>query len=244
MIIFYHKCNIYSYFVIVLSYSYLMGRKVTRLASKIWNPVFTKQLKTAQKFAYFMVLDFEATCERDKKIEAPEIIEFPVLMVNPSTFRIEANFHQYVKPTVNPQLSDFCTELTGIIQDMVEDQPDLPTVLKMFDSFLREKNLNVHPSKFAFVTCGDWDLKTMLPVQCKQLGIDVPDYFKQWINLKQVYCDVMGQFPQSMMSMLSDLKLKHVGRHHSGIDDCTNIANILCELIRKGATPEYTGKSR
>nr|CAH8873428.1 unnamed protein product [Trichobilharzia regenti] len=191
-----------------------------------------------------MVLDFEATCDKEKKIEIPEIIEFPVLMVNSSTFQTEAVFHQYVRPTVNPELTDFCTELTGIIQAMVEDQSDLPTVLKMFDAFLDENNLKTSLNKFAFVTCGDWDLKTMLVSQCKHLGIAVPDYFKQWINLKKVYCDVMGHFPSSMMSMLSTLNLKHIGRHHSGIDDCRNIANILCELIRCGATPDITGKSR
>ncbi|CAH8656838.1 unnamed protein product [Schistosoma margrebowiei] len=198
-------------------------------------------MKNVQKFAYFMVLDFEATCEQDKQISVAEIIEFPVLMINASTLQTEAIFHRYVRPTVNPTLSDFCTELTGIIQSMVDDQPDLPTVLKTFDSFLDDNNLKIIPYQFAFVTCGDWDLKTMLPKQCKVLGIDVPDYFKQWINLKQVYCGVMGQFPFGMMSMLSGLNIKHTGRHHSGIDDCHNIANILCELIRCGATLDITG---
>ncbi|CAH8645650.1 unnamed protein product [Schistosoma guineensis] len=56
-----------------------------------------------------------------------------------------------------------------------------------------------------------------------------------------VYCDVMGQFPFGMMSMLSGLNIKHTGRHHSGIDDCHNIANILCELIRCGAALDITG---
>ncbi|CAH8679521.1 unnamed protein product [Schistosoma rodhaini] len=198
-------------------------------------------MKNVQKFAYFMVLDFEATCEQDRKLPVAEIIEFPVLMINASTLQTEAVFHRYVRPTINPVLSDFCTELTGIIQSMVDDQPDLSTVLKIFNSFLDANNLNTIPYQFAFVTCGDCDLKTMLPRQCKALGIDVPDYFKQWINLKQVYCNVMGQFPFGMMSMLSGLNIKHTGRHHSGIDDCHNIANILRELIRCGATPDVTG---
>nr|AAW27567.1 SJCHGC03520 protein [Schistosoma japonicum] len=201
-------------------------------------------MKNVQKFAYFMVLDFEATCEKDIKIPDPEIIEFPVLMVNAYTLHTESIFHHYVRPTINPVLSDFCTELTGIIQSMIEDEPELPSILKMFDLFLDKNNLKICPYKFAFVTCGDWDLKIMLPQQCKLLGIDVPDCFKQWINLKQVYCDVMGQFPFSMMSMLAGLNIKHTGRHHSGIDDCRNIANILCELIRCGATPDITGNIR
>ena len=40
-----------------------------------------------------------------------EIIEFPVLKVNGTTFETEAEFHQYVQPDVHKELSDFCTEV-------------------------------------------------------------------------------------------------------------------------------------
>ena len=35
-----------------------------------------------QQFDHFLVLDFEATCERDTKLRPQEIIEFPCLKVN------------------------------------------------------------------------------------------------------------------------------------------------------------------
>lgn len=34
-----------------------------------------------QHYDYFLVLDFEATCERDSKLRPQEIIEFPCLKV-------------------------------------------------------------------------------------------------------------------------------------------------------------------
>lgn len=40
-----------------------------------------------------------------------EIIEFPVLMLNSSTLEVESIFHQYVLPTVHPELTGFCTEV-------------------------------------------------------------------------------------------------------------------------------------
>jgi hypothetical protein len=36
----------------------------------------------------------------------------------------------------------------------------------------------------AFVTCGDWDLKTMMPAQAELSGIRVPAQMRQWINVK------------------------------------------------------------
>ncbi|CAH8665447.1 unnamed protein product [Dicrocoelium dendriticum] len=193
-----------------------------------------------QKFGHFLVLDFEATCARNVKLMPQEIIEFPVIKVNSRSLVSESEFHVYVQPQVHPELTDFCTELTGIIQDMVENQPTLAQALKLFDNYLMKENLKTDGSLFAFVTCGDWDLKSMLPSQCDNLRIPVPSYFRRWINLKLVFTEVMGMFPVSLYHMMSTLRLPHRGRLHSGIDDARNIAAVLCELIRRGAVPDIT----
>ncbi|XP_009579239.1 PREDICTED: ERI1 exoribonuclease 3, partial [Fulmarus glacialis] len=99
---------------------------------------------------------------------------------------IESTFHMYVQPVVHPQLTPFCTELTGIIQGMVDGQPSLQQVLERVDEWMAKEGLLDPSVKSIFVTCGDWDLKVMLPGQCQYLGLPVADYFKQWINLKKV----------------------------------------------------------
>jgi len=52
---------------------------------------------------YFLVLDFEATCDKPQ-IHPQEIIEFPILKLNGRTMEIESTFHMYVQPVVHPQL--------------------------------------------------------------------------------------------------------------------------------------------
>jgi hypothetical protein len=47
----------------------------------------------SQKYDYFLVLDFEATCDEQRKIHPIEIIEFPVLKINARTFECESTFH-------------------------------------------------------------------------------------------------------------------------------------------------------
>lgn len=66
--------------------------------------------------AYLLVLDFEATCSNLARIEKQEIIEFPILVYDLAINAVTATFHKYVKPVVNPTLTEFCTELTGITQ--------------------------------------------------------------------------------------------------------------------------------
>ncbi|KYO46435.1 ERI1 exoribonuclease 3 [Alligator mississippiensis] len=139
-----------------------------------------------QRYHYFLVLDFEATCDKPQ-LHPQEIIEFPILKLNGRTMEIESTFHMYVQPVVHPQLTPFCTELTGIIQGMVDGQPSLQQVLERVDEWMAKEGLLDPSVKSIFVTCGDWDLKVMLPGQCQYLGLPVADYFKQWINLKKAY---------------------------------------------------------
>lgn len=60
-------------------------------------------------------------------------------------------FRSYVKPTVNPQLSEFCTKLTGIRQETIDESPPFIDVLNLFQDFLSKYNL-FQSSTAAFVT--------------------------------------------------------------------------------------------
>ncbi|XP_032302317.1 ERI1 exoribonuclease 3 isoform X1 [Coturnix japonica] len=181
-----------------------------------------------QRYHYFLVLDFEATCDKPQ-IHPQEIIEFPILKLNGRTMEIESTFHMYVQPVVHPQLTPFCTELTGIIQGMVDGQPSLQQVLERVDEWMAKEGLLDPSVKSIFVTCGDWDLKVMLPGQCQYLGLPVADYFKQWINLKKAYSFAMGSWPKNgLLDMNKGLNLQHIGRPHSGIG-CSKCFSLVHE---------------
>ena len=203
-----------------------------------------------QSYDFFVVLDFEAQCDRDGPLQPQEIIEFPALLVDATTFCTVSEFHQYVRPTANRQLTDFCTQLTGITQDKVEGQPELAEVLRLFEAWLMEHGL-LHDGQgpsWTFGTCGDWDLGTCLPAQAAWLGLQLPPYFRRWVNIKAAFNRWATSSKQhsrrsgkdaqqfGMPGMLAALGLQLVGRHHSGIDDSRNIAAMLRELARRGAT--------
>ncbi|KAK2157668.1 hypothetical protein LSH36_187g06027 [Paralvinella palmiformis] len=194
-----------------------------------------------QNYNYFLVLDFEATCSKGRYIKPQEIIEFPVLKVSGVTFETESTFHQYVEPQVHKELSPFCTELTGIIQEMVDGQPNITETLQKLDVWMKNEGLLEPGVRSVFVTCGDWDLKTMLPNQSAYFGFTYAEYLKHWINIKKPFCESLGFYPKGMMPMLSQLKVEHEGRHHSGIDDSKNIAQILKQIALRGYVFKETG---
>ncbi|XP_075527460.1 snipper isoform X2 [Dermacentor variabilis] len=116
--------------------------------------------------------------------------------------------------------------LTGIVQDMVDGQPHLQQVLSQFDVWMREQGLL--QARTVFVTFGDWDLQKMLPSQCAYLGIPVPPYMTQWINLKKAFSDCTGHWPKTQLDALHFCGLPHLGRHHSGIAFCLFRSNRTC----------------
>ncbi|RNA18087.1 ERI1 exoribonuclease 3-like [Brachionus plicatilis] len=135
--------------------------------------------------------------------------------------------------------------LTGIRQEMIDGKPSITECLHMADEWIKSnKDLTLdsesNPINFIFLTCGDWDLKTMLPSQCKFFNIKYPNYFTTWINIKKSFAELTGHFPKGMPTMLQMLNLNLEGRHHSGIDDCRNIAKIAKEMAQRGFIFEKT----
>jgi hypothetical protein len=126
------------------------------LESKEHNPV------AMQPFDYYGVLDFECTCDMRDDPANPwlhEIIEFPVVLVDPATMQVVDEFHYFVTPTERPEITPFCTELTGITQDMVSRGIALPDSLIRFDEWLA--SYEIGPDRkysIALVTDGPWDL--------------------------------------------------------------------------------------
>jgi inhibitor of KinA sporulation pathway (predicted exonuclease) len=166
-----------------------------------------------------------------------EIIEFPTCLIDIQNNRY-AEFHTYVKPDVHPILTSFCKELTHIRQDQVDNGVSLPEALERHQTFLRSAGLDPtledNTMPFAFVTCGDWDLKRCLPSQLDYLKLPAPKCYTQWINIKRSFKDVYHFNPRGMVGMLDHLKLPLEGQHHSGIDDSRNIAKVVQTMLAAG----------
>merc|ERR1719210_1397029 len=106
---------------------------------------------------FYLILDFEATCERDDRGWPNEIIEFPAQLIESETLQIVDEFREFVRPTEKPQLTAFCTELTGIKQKDIATADTLDVVLDRFQQWL-SSHVGPNSRTVLPVTCGDWDL--------------------------------------------------------------------------------------
>ncbi|KAI0375376.1 exonuclease RNase T and DNA polymerase III [Pilatotrama ljubarskyi] len=199
---------------------------------------------------YLLVLDFEATCDDTERIvprQEMEIIEFPTIIYDLQKNEVEAVFHAYVRPTLHSKLTDFCTNLTGIQQTTVDAADPFPNVWERYQQFLQSHNILDDPSSAAYLTCGNWDLNTMLPLQLRLSGLTealtpsgtLVSPYNRWINVKKSYQRFYGlRYPKGMDGMLRHAHMELEGRHHSGIDDCKNILRLVRKLLHDGWKPE------
>jgi ERI1 exoribonuclease 3 len=90
---------------------------------------------------------------------------------------------------------------------------------------LEDDSSNLH--SFTWIICGNWDLRTILPLQSKQSGFDRPEFVNDFINLKDLYMEYYSSTRiRGMTDMLKYSNLKFEEKHHSGIDDTKNIVRI------------------
>ena len=230
-----------------------------------------KKKSNAQKFRYLVVLDFEATCDKNRRINPQEIIEWPAFIIDTKTNEVlddkDKKFHFYIRPKHNPKLTKFCQEFTGITQQFIDkngSENTIESVTKEWNKWCFKNDLlPISASKpvSAIITCGDWDLKTMWKyqqslMQRKKINNDdesLLDFnaslFHSWINLKQIFKQNTYNFYYnkhqgiSMMSMLKHFNIKHTGKHHSGIADVKNLCKIVHKLLEIGAKFDYTMKN-
>ncbi|ONK78553.1 uncharacterized protein A4U43_C02F20040 [Asparagus officinalis] len=184
-----------------------------------------------QDFHYFVVIDFEATCDKERNPHPQEIIEFPSVVVNCMTGELESCFQTYVRPSYHQHLSDFCKELTGIQQSQVDRGVSLSEALLMHDKWLEGKGIK--QMKFAVVTWSSWDCRVMLESECRFKRIRKPPYFNSWINLKVPFQEMFG-VRCNLKNAIQLAGLKWEGRPHCGLDDARNTANLLSLLMRRG----------
>lgn len=194
-------------------------------------------------WTHYLVLDFEATCERDDKTQKhwSEIIEFPCVLVNADGLEVVSEFSTFVQPTGRPKLTAFCTELTSITQADVDLAPLLEDVLRSFNRWLPSALGSDDTSCVLPVTCGESDLSSMLPRECERKGLRVPAVLQRYCNIKIPFRRLTATKKMGMDGMLQQLNLPLVGRHHRGIDDARNIARIAMKLAQLGGRIDQTG---
>ena len=173
----------------------------------------------------YIIFDLEATCWEEKGKHQNEIIEIGAVKINEKQ-QVISEFNAFIKPILNPKLSDFCKKLTSIKQENIDAAQIFPFVIEQFKSWIEIE------STYLLCSWGFYDRK--------QLNVDSSlhqlDY--KWINhhisVKHQHAELKKlKRPLGLGYALVMEGMQFEGTAHRGIDDARNIARIFLKHFEK-----------
>lgn len=187
-------------------------------------------------FPYFLIIDFEATCDDRTKAgpslvpkDEMEIIEIGAVLLDASSLEKVGELGVFVRPVRHPKLTPFCMELTTITQADVDGAPGFRDAVAQVSRLVGDRRV-------LFCSWGDYD-RNQLAQDARFHRIDVP-WARHHLNLKRHFSETLG-LPKKlgMNGALRHVGLSLEGTHHRGIDDARNIARIARRLFTQPSAP-------
>ena len=171
----------------------------------------------------YIIFDLEATCVEDRKVQfTNEIIEIGAVKLDKDLNQIDT-FGTFVKPTINPVLSEFCVSLTTIQQQDVDSGEGFEVALQRFAEWIIADGDEV-----MLLSWGHYDKKQILnESEMKGYYGEIHGLLRSHRSLKHDFAQVKKTKACGMKKALQWLKIEQVGTHHRGIDDALNIAEIF-----------------
>lgn len=190
----------------------------------------TLGLDQVRSYPRLLVVDLEATCSDDDTIPPGkmETIEIGAVLIDAGEFAVIDEFQAFIRPVRNPVLTAFCTDLTGITQDMVAPADTFFDVFTAFDAWVKAK-----AGDAAFCSWGAYD-RRQLQQDCAMHGLsyDLPPH----ANLKDLFSARQGfKKRYGMARALAMCGLELAGTHHRALDDARNICRLLPWIVGERA---------
>jgi inhibitor of KinA sporulation pathway (predicted exonuclease) len=190
------------------------------------NTEIAKEKRLMNGLDVLLVVDIEATCWDGKPPEGQEneIIEIGISELHLDSIHVGVTESILVKPEKS-KVSQFCTQLTGLTQEVLDTGVGLPAALDILKNKFNSR-------KRTWASWGEYD-KRMFERVCNASKLDYP-FGRNHINLKNLFSVVNGlPYELGMAAALDYWKMSLVGRHHCGKDDAFNIA-LIAEKLLKG----------
>lgn len=168
-----------------------------------------------------LVVDLEATCWRGSPPEGmvSEIIEIGIAVVDFKTKEILETDSIIVKPQTST-ISDFCTELTTITQEMIDEKG------VSFEEACKILKSKFKSDRRLWASWGKYDFEQIH----KDSVLNKVDYpmGRDHYNLKPLFSVKHGLAKDlGVGGALKHLELEFEGTPHRGVDDAKNIARIF-----------------
>lgn len=175
----------------------------------------------------FIAFDLELTCEQDCRDYPHQIIEIGAVLWQQR--KVTAEFQSYVQPTSAYELTQFCSELTGITAKQLAGAQKIQHVAANFEQFI----VSANPELIVSWGQGDQDILT---AECSAAGINSPLTGFEYQNFKTAFCKQRKIKRAGLKTALQICGITPEGRQHSAVSDATNLARLFSYTLNNGTT--------
>ena len=190
--------------------------------------------KLLAPYRYLYCVDLEATCDEVGESESPrppavvpeqmETIEIGLVVIDLETLEVVDEFQRFVRPQINPILTDFCKQLTSIQQTDVDNARTYVEVGRELGAFIAR-----YP-KAAWASWGDYDARQLERdsgfAACPSLLAGL-----QHFNVRKWHKGLYDNQPKGLQQTVEAMGQVWQGTYHRGIDDAKNVASIIKEML-------------
>lgn len=168
-----------------------------------------------------LIVDVEATCEKDDDSFDNETIEIGGVVVDERYLEL-ASFQKFIRPKLNPTLSNFCNQLTGITQSHVDSAEDFCQVIEEMFDFCALHHV------MEWGSWGQYDQK-QLKKDANRYGLKLPDWFNRHTNFKKTFIRSRpGKLKQvGLPTACRIMGVDLVQPHHRALSDARTVRRIL-----------------
>lgn len=156
--------------------------------------------------------------------EHKEIVQIGAIRVDGATLREADSFQVLIRPAINPDLSDYFVELTGITQQQVDvDGLPVETAIEQFTNWAGDLTL------FCFGTDGQ-----VMAEQCALAQIDYPFAPDRFQDIRPIF-EQRGIPARQYMSstIVTAFSLEPERRGHDALNDARSILDGLVALSER-----------
>ena len=175
----------------------------------------------------YIIFDLEASCWLGRPPHGVnEIIEIGAVMVN-DYGDVESKFTRFVKPTVNPVLSDFCRKLTSITQEDIDHSRTFPHVIEEFMDWV-----GVDEESYTLISWGKYD-REQLRQDCVLHRLDT-EWLDHHFNLKPAFKTLRNLKEEPGLKKAVKMEgFEFTGVHHRAISDAENLTKIFIKYFKE-----------
>lgn len=176
-----------------------------------------------------IIYDTEATCWSKKDgtsswwsedWQEPEIIQISAIKIETKNFtEIGAPFNVFIKPTINPLLSDYCTGLTSITDERLNNEGlSFLEGCKLFNAYC---GTHEHHSYGGDHTVMNYNLRDLYNLSAKMAAFTGHDIRQLFLKIDPACKDVNSG------GLSKHFKLAFQANQHYALDDCRSIGASL-----------------